>query len=163
MLKELRQALADQLSGTLSGVALVVPYKPGFMEWPTQSPVIVFLRPDPSDYVSAWRTFSQTGQATVTIEVVVTIPYTDNAADPGLDYAALDDIIDPISDATSIFAALIDTTTGSGVVLSLDSGHTAVVNAMLAPVGGASLVQDAEGALVRYEIAVPVQVIVKRS
>jgi hypothetical protein len=162
MLKELRQALADTLGDGLAGVALVVPYKPGFIEWPTQSPVVVFLRPDPGEYVSPWLTFSQSGRGTVNLEVVATIPYTDNAADPGPDFDALDDIVDPISGSRSIFAALIGTD-GGPVALDLASGNQASVQVASAPVQGAQLVQDADNALVRYEVVVPVQVIVQRS
>jgi hypothetical protein len=159
MLKELRQALADKLAETIP--TLIVPYRPTFYEWPSTDPVIIFLRPD-ADYVAPWLTFSQAGRGVVNLEVVATIPLTDNAADPGPDWDALDDVVDPISTSGSIFGALVGAN-GQAVSLTLASGHEATVQAASAPVQGAQLVRDADDALIRYEVVVPVQVTVQRS
>lgn len=153
MLKELRQALRDTLEAGMPE-ARVLAAPPAVLEWPSSN-LLVWVQPaDP--WIDAWLTMSTNGRGVVNFDVVVTVPASDqDDSDPS--YAALDDAVDPLSDAGSVFAAILaDPSLG---VTSFQVSSVSMLGGVAAP--DVTTVGDVNA--VRYVAVVPVQITVQRS
>ena len=160
MLAEVRHALAETLAAGMPE-ARVYDHPPMVIDWP-ESGLVVYVQPSDGEYLAPWLTMSRQGRATVGYDVVVTIPMAaEHVSDAGPEWDALDAAVDPVSTASSVFGALVGTT-GQGVDLGL-SEFAAVATPGLTAVQSARFVQDAGGAVTRYEVLVPVSVVVVRS
>lgn len=153
MLKELREGLAQTLQIGMPE-ARVLPCPPITLDWP-DSRLLVWVQPAPT-WVEAWMSMSDTGRATVNLEVVVTVPAPDGAdAEPT--YAALDDAVDPLSTGTSVFAAIqADPTLG---ISDFQVSSVAMLEVVTAP----EVASIGEANAVRYVAVVPVKITVQRS
>ena len=161
MLAEVRHALAETLAQGMPE-ARVYDHPPAVIDWP-ESGLVVYVQPSDGEYLAPWLTFSRQGRGTVGYDVVVTIPMAaEHVSDAGPEWDALDAAVDPVSTSSSVFGALVGTE-GQGVDLGLADFDAVASVAVSSSIQSARFVQDAGGVVTRYEISVPVQVIVQRS
>lgn len=154
MLKELRNALAVVVQEAMPEVR-VKPYPPLAIDIPA-SGLFAYVQPDPSSYVSAWRSFTAGGRGEVRLNVVFVTADTANAE---RDIDRIDDLIDPLSTAPNVFGAVLARPT-----LGITAFDVAAV-AMLEDVGGGQRDIRGEGDMQVsvYEVILPVQITVERS
>ena len=150
MLKTVRRALADTLDVGLQGRGRVLAYQPRDVQIPTTG-VLVYVAPDPSNYVEPWLSFDPQQWSHVRYVVTVCVP--DDDAARALDL--LDDLIDPTLGAANVFTSVYATPG-----LGLTAFH---VDAQpeLQPIQGPSRMSTADGNVTFWQVQFPVRVVVQ--